>query len=204
MIRVNIWSNDLCLETEETLFSPKNPDAGTIAMLSLVNLKQDDKVMDLGCGYGIVGIAAAKVIGAQNIFMVDIDRKAVETSKKNAIVNGVSDVTILCGNGVAPFKDKDFSLILSNPPYHVDFAVPKAFIESGFRALKVGGRMIMVVKRLDWYKNKLTTIFGGVRVSEIDGYYVLTAEKRNISTIKDKPKKTTKKHEKRMALSKKK
>ena len=62
MIRVNIWNNDLCLETEETLFSPKNPDAGTIAMLSLVDLKQDDKVMDLGCGYGIVGIAAAKVI----------------------------------------------------------------------------------------------------------------------------------------------
>ena len=61
--------------------------------------------------------------------MVDIDRKAVETSKRNATANGVSGITILCGNGVTPFSDEIFSLILSNPPYHVDFAVPKAFMK---------------------------------------------------------------------------
>lgn len=201
MIRVNIWDADLCLETEETLFSPKGPDEGTMAMLSLVNLKQDDKVMDLGCGYGIVGIAVAKVIGDQNVSMVDIDLKAVEISKLNAASNGVPSIKILCGNGVSTFNDLDFSLILSNPPYHVNFSVPKEFIESGFRALKIGGKMVMVVKRLDWYKNKLTSVFGGVKILEIDGYYVLTAEKRNLVNVKIKARKTTKKHEKRMAQS---
>ena len=49
----------------------------------------------------------------------------------------------------------------------------------------------MVTKRLDWYKNKLTAVFGGVRVKEIDGYYVFTAEKRHAvpqNRKKDKPK----------------
>ena len=48
--------------------------------------------------------------------------------------------------------------------------------------------MVMVTKRLDWYKNKLTAIFGGVRVSRVDGYYVLTAEKRT-QTVRPKRKK---------------
>jgi 16S rRNA (guanine1207-N2)-methyltransferase len=128
--------------------------------------------------------------------MVDINEKAVEYARKNAEKNGVPGVTIIQGNGLEPFEDNDFSLILSNPPYHTDFSVPKAFIEKGFRQLRIGGRMIMVVKRLDWYKNKLTTIFGGVRVVEEDGYYILTAEKRGIAASKQKDNKTTKKHEK--------
>lgn len=71
--------------------------------------------------------------------------------------------------------DNDFTLILSNPPYHTDFSVPKHFIEIGFKKLVLGGKLIMVTKRLDWYKNKLTSIFGGVK---INGYYVFIAEKR--------------------------
>ena len=54
----------------------------------------------------------------------------------------------------------------------------KKFIEKGFNRLRVGGRMLMVTKRRDWYLNKLRAIFGGVRVREIDGYFVFVAEKR--------------------------
>ena len=69
-------------------------------------------------------------------------------------------------------------MILSNPPYHTDFAVAKGFIEDGFKKLLVGGKMVMVTKRLDWYRNKLSSVFGGVTVKEKDGYYVFLAEKR--------------------------
>jgi 16S rRNA (guanine1207-N2)-methyltransferase len=57
--------------------------------------------------------------------------------------------------------------------------VAKAFIEDGFKKLVTGGRMVMVTKRLDWYRNKLSSVFGGVTVKEKDGYYVFLAEKRN-------------------------
>lgn len=58
-------------------------------------------------------------------------------------------------------SDKDFTLILSNTPYHNDFSIAKHFIKEGFRRIVIGGKMIMVTKRKDWYKNKFISIFGG-------------------------------------------
>jgi len=78
-------------------------------------------------------------------------------------------------------EESDFTLILSNPPYHADFSVPKHFIEGGFKKLVAGGKLVMVTKRLDWYKNKLISVFGGVKVYEINGYYVFVAEKRTLT-----------------------
>lgn len=202
MIDMEIWNNRIVLCTHESLFSPKHVDKGTMSMLNHVELKPDDKVLDLGCGYGIVGIAIAKVIGDRQVFMVDCSKIAVEISRENAIRNNVPSITVECGYGVSTFKHNDFSLILSNPPYHTDFSIAKSFIENGFKQLKLNGRMVMVVKRLEWYRNKLISVFGGVTVVEDSGYYVLISEKRSFIS-NPKKKKTTKKHLKKINKDKK-
>ena len=166
-------------ETSGKVFSPLHADRGTLAMLSVVDFSPGDKLLDLGCGYGIVGIYAAKFISPQNIVMSDNDKNCIELSKKNAELNNVNDVKIILSTGFENIRDTGFTLILSNPPYHADFSVPKHFIEKGFNRLKIGGKMYMVTKRKDWYKNKLTAIFGGVKINEIDEYFVFCAEKRN-------------------------
>lgn len=170
----------LTLYAQDGMFSPNAPDKGTLAMLSAAEISVGDKLLDLGCGSGIVGIYAAKLIGGENVVMTDSSELAAECAKKNAAVNNVPEISVCCGNGYENVTDRDFTLILSNPPYHTDFSVAKAFIEGGYRRLAFGGKMIMVTKRLDWYKNKLTSVFGGVKVKEIDGYYVFTAEKRRL------------------------
>jgi len=186
MISEIISGIQLNLETASTMFSPLCVDKGTLSMLSVVELSPSDKLLDLGCGYGVVGIYAANVIGAQNVVMSDINKKCISLSKKNAEANSVSGVKIIHSDGFESLDDKDFTLILSNPPYHADFSVPKHFIEKGFNRLMVGGKMYMVTKRKDWYKNKLTAIFGGVKVHEIDGYFVFCAEKRGTQYAKRK------------------
>ena len=168
----------LDLETDPEIFSPAAADKGTLAMLSQVTFSSKDKVLDLGCGCGIVGIYAATVIGADRVVMTDVSPVAVLTAKMNAVRNNVDGIRICHGSCYEDVDDKDFTLILSNPPYHTDCSVAKEFIEGGFKRLVLGGKMVMVTKRLDWYKNKLAAVFGGVRVSEIDGYYVFVAEKR--------------------------
>lgn len=179
MIIEIIDSIELKLHTEEEVFSPKGVDAGTKAMLSYVNLTKEDKVLDLGCGYGIVGIWSAKQICSERVTMCDINPLAIACSKRNAIENGVAEgLTILESDGLNQIQDNDFTVILSNPPYHVDFSVPKHFIEQGYKKLKLGGKMYMVVKRKDWYRNKLISVFGGVTVHEKDGYFIFIAEKR--------------------------
>lgn len=177
-IEEQVQGIDLVLQTNEEVFSPTAVDKGTGAMLSFVEFKEGDKVLDLGCGCGVVGIVAAKQIGAENVVMCDISGNAVKLSKQNAELNGVSAVTIRQSDGLKEISETGFTLILSNPPYHTDFAVAKGFIEDGFKKLAIGGKMVMVTKRLDWYRNKLASVFGGVTVKEKDGYYVFVAEKR--------------------------
>lgn len=178
MFSAEIRGISFVFETEPCLFSPGAVDRGTLAMLSEVEFSENDRVLDLGCGYGAVGIYAAKRIGGANVVMCDISEEAVAAARGNAIRNGVPAVDIRVSDGFDRLPDGEFTLILSNPPYHTDFSVAKRFIEGGFRRLSLGGTMVMVTKRLDWYKNKFTAVFGGVRVAERDGYYVFTAEKR--------------------------
>lgn len=178
---VTIMGERLTLVTRPGLFSPEHVDRGTLAMLSVAGFAPGLQVMDLGCGYGVVGILAAKKCGAENVVMSDIDPEAVDTARANAAANGVDGVMIAVSDGFAQLDEAGFDLILSNPPYQTDFSVAKAFIEKGFNRLKIGGRMLMVTKRRDWYRNKLRAIFGGVRVHEIDGYYVFEAQKRQPS-----------------------
>lgn len=188
MYQALLWNQPLEIETTEGLFSPRGADAGTLSMVSAVELESGQKLLDLGCGAGLVGIAAAKVLGEENVWMADVDPAAVRCAAENAKRNGVENVHLCCGDALDAVDASGFDWILSNPPYHADFSVAKKFIEKGFNRLKLGGKLVMVVKRELWYRNKLTAIFGGVRMQEIGGYFVFTAEKRSERYAPPQPK----------------
>lgn len=171
---------EITVETKVSLFSPNEADRGTLSMLRHVEFASDMKVLDLGCGAGIVSLAACCFgVDPYNIVMTDIDPVASSVSLENMKRNGFDGAVVVTGDGLTNVPGSGFDLILSNPPYHTDFKVAKTFIEKGFNRLKVGGKMYMVTKRKDWYKNKLISIFGGVKIFEDDGYFVFEAQKRN-------------------------
>ena len=179
MYRVDFNGKTITVETEGSLFSPKEADRGTLAMLKHVSFQPEDKVLDLGCGCGIVSLAASAFgVEPGNIVLTDVDPLAVSTSSKHMKANGFDGATFVVGDALSNVPGSDFTLILSNPPYHTDFKVAKTFVEKGFNRLSIGGKMFMVTKRKDWYKNKLIAIFGGVRIYEEDGYFVFEAQKR--------------------------
>ncbi|WP_026476251.1 class I SAM-dependent methyltransferase [Alkaliphilus transvaalensis] len=193
MLNVNIRDVNMKFKTSNEVFSPLNADRGTLAMLSVVEFNDNDKILDLGCGYGIVGIFSAKIVGPTNVVMTDIDSKAVDIARENIILNDVKGIRIYQSDGFSNINEKNFSSILSNPPYHTDFSVAKEFIEKGFNRLVIGGKMYMVTKRKDWYKNKLISIFGGVKIWELDGYNVFMAIKKDSFYANVKPMKQKKK-----------
>lgn len=131
MISTRIKNVNLEFETDSSNFSPNNIDVGTLAMLSVVEFLPDDKILDLGCGYGVVGILAAKLIGGENVLMCDISGSAVNQAKINAELNKVAEAEIRLSDGFQNIPEDGFTMILSNPPYHADFSVPKHFIEGG-------------------------------------------------------------------------
>ena len=169
----------MILDTENEMFSPLRADRGTVCMLEFAEFRAGDKVLDLGCGYGLVGIYAAKIVGEENVVMSDISRREVEVSLANAAKNGVGRIRAFASDGFSEIPPMKFDAILSNPPYHVDFSVPKHFIEKSFYRLHLGGRLYMVTRRKLWYQNRIAAVFGGVRVEEKEGYYIFIAEKRS-------------------------
>ncbi len=187
MIEANIKNIDLVLKTNDNLFSPRYIDPGTLAMLSVVEFMENDKVLDLGCGYGVVGILAAKIIGANNVVMSDNDEEAIKLSKENAILNNVPIINIIHSDGFKNIHDNNFTMILCNPPYHTDFSLPKMFIEKGFNHLCLEGRMYFVTKRKVWYRNRLINVFGGVRVWNKDDYFVFMSIKKMMHYASKQP-----------------
>jgi len=179
VIVANIFGVELRFEIAPGLFSPTGPDRGSLAMLSRIRFEPDDKVLDLGCGYGLVGIYIARRIGAERIWMVDSDPVATEYTSRNLALNGLSGVTVVKSEGFRDLRETKFTKIVCNPPYHVDFSVPKHFIEKGFNRLVVGGSLWMVTRRKTWYANKLRSVFGGVRVRDVDSYFVFEAIKNS-------------------------
>lgn len=187
LLQAEILGQNVTLETQKGLFSPEHIDRGTLAMLSHVNFVSGMRIMDLGCGCGVVGIVAAKIAGEENVFMSDADENAVETARRNAERNGVGGVRLFVSDGFRDVDASGFDLILSNPPYQTDFSVAKGFIEKGFNRLKIGGKLYMVTKRREWYKNKIVSVFGGVEIRETDGYFVFIAQRRSLQYANKSP-----------------
>jgi 16S rRNA (guanine1207-N2)-methyltransferase len=181
VIHANIAGIELQFETAPSLFSPTKVDRGSLAMLSCISFAPNDKVLDLACGYGLIGIYAAKVIGAERVWMSDNNPTAIECTVKNLAVNGVEGVNVVVSDGFREIPEANFTKIVCNPPYHVDFSVPKHFIEKGFNRLVLDGTMYLVTKRKTWYQNKLRSVFGGIRVRELDSYLVFEAVKRSFT-----------------------
>lgn len=73
MIACTINGINFKMHTEMSLFSPNSIDKGTLTMLSKVDFQPGQKILDLGCGYGVIGIYAAHFSGAENVTMVDIN-----------------------------------------------------------------------------------------------------------------------------------
>jgi 16S rRNA (guanine1207-N2)-methyltransferase len=179
LIEATIHGIPLAFETQSGLFSPNGVDPGTLSLLTSVRFSKDEKLLDLGCGYGTIGIYAAKLLGAERVHMIDSDPAAIRCAEHNAQLNGVAGVHVQVSDGFRDFHATGFTKILCNPPYHTDFSVAKHFIEKGFNRLLVGGAMWLVTKRDKWYRNKLIAVFGGTQVTPIHSYFIFEAIKKS-------------------------
>ncbi|MBR4428640.1 MAG: methyltransferase [Clostridia bacterium] len=176
MYSCEIGGRRIDIQSSDGLFSPRHPDRGTLAMLSLARIAPGTRCLDLGCGCGLVGIYLALTLGQENVALCDVDPLAVKAARENLAANGL-DCPVYLSDALDGVPDRAFGAILCNPPYQSDFAVAKKLIEKSFNRLEIGGTLMLVTKRRDWYFNKLKAIFGGAKVTEADGYFVFSARK---------------------------
>jgi 16S rRNA (guanine1207-N2)-methyltransferase len=174
------------------VFSWRGLDPGTAMLLETLGVRASDEVLDVGAGYGIIGLHAAQRVGADRVTLVDIDLLACDSATQTLRANGMEDVEVLAGDGVAAAGDREFSLVVSNPPFHsghtMDAEMVQALIAESYQVLRPRGRLVLVANRFLPYDRSLERVFGSVETLAQDTrYHVLTATKLHQRKARGKP-----------------
>ncbi len=158
------------------VFSRDGLDPGTRLLIESSEISSAARVLDIGCGFGAIGIVAARMASAGQVKLVDTNLLAVECANINLGINSISNAQAEIANGYDQFTTEKFNVILSNPPFHEGRSTADIFIEGAASHLVPGGELRMVVMRPDPYVKGMNKNFKYVqKVCARDGYTVLRA-----------------------------
>jgi 16S rRNA (guanine1207-N2)-methyltransferase len=146
IIKTQLRNRTFQFLTSSSVFSKKRIDLGTRVLIEAMALPFTGSVLDIGCGYGVVGIAAAASNPKLQITMTDVNMRAVRLAKKNIATNRVRNAQVLYGYLYEPVEVMRFECILSNPPVSAGMDVVKAIIEGAPKVLVPGGSFQMVIR----------------------------------------------------------
>jgi 16S rRNA (guanine1207-N2)-methyltransferase len=181
IIRTHLCGRKFEFLTASSVFSTRKIDLGTRLLIETMILPEKGCILDIGCGYGPVGIAAAKLNPSLYLIMTDINLRAVRLAQKNLEINGVPNGEVRRGYLYEPIENEVFNCILSNPPVSAGMETVKAVITQAPKVMAKKASLQMVIRSKIGVKTLPATFedtFGNVKVLDRkSGYRVLMAEK---------------------------
>lgn len=171
-----LCGNELDFATTWGLFNPKSIDVGTDLLLKKIELKGDEDILDIGCGYGPIGVALAKNTTGK-VDMIDKDFVAVEYSQKNADCNLLNNVSCFLSNGLAQIPEgKKYDLIVSNIPAKIGNELLWIIFNDVKAHLKPEGRFVVVTIAglKDYVKRNFKEVFGNYKKLGQGGTYLIS------------------------------
>ena len=167
--------------SDSGVFSKGGIDFGSSLLLKTLIIKEGtNRILDVGCGYGPMGITIAKTNKNTHVDMVDVNLRAISLAIRNALKNGVSNVTIFESNAYENINNM-YDLIVTNPPIRAGKAVVHNIILSGFDHLKEGGSLWCVIQKKQGAESALKVLrekYTNVVIHSKDKlYYIIEAIK---------------------------
>ena len=167
--------------TDAGVFSGRRVDRGSRLLIKTMQIDDGEIVLDLGCGYGAIGIAAAALTPHGKVYLVDPNQRAVDLAKENLELNGIENAEVRAGEACQPVADLIFDVILTNPPIRAGRRVLFGMMEEACQCLREAGRFCLVART----KQGVKTLAGGMarkfaQVEEVakgGGYRVILARK---------------------------
>jgi len=162
------------------LFSPKEVDAGTRLLLEHVEVAAGERLIDLGCGYGALGLPLAREAAPGQALLLDKDFVAVEYARRNAIANGLTQVEARLSNLFSAVPERGFDLIVSNVPAKSGKELYQLMVLDAWERLRPGGRcyLVFISHLRPFFQRMLATGFTRVdKLKQGADYSVLLAER---------------------------
>ena len=177
-LRVDLLGEKMTFLTDAGVFSKKMVDFGSQLLLKCLEVNQGETVLDVGCGYGPLGLSLAKAYGVQAT-MVDINNRALDLARQNAERNKV-EATIFQSN-IYEQVEGTFDHVISNPPIRAGKQVVHEIIEKSKDFLATDGDLTIVIQKKQGApsaKSKMEDVFGNCEIVKKDkGYYILRSVK---------------------------
>lgn len=139
-----VWGQRLELQSGSGVFAQGRLDVGTAVLFRELEPPVQGQFLDLGCGYGVIGLAIAKAVPLANVTMVDVNERAVLLANENARALGVSSRAVACTPAQVP-SDATYDEIWSNPPIRIGKEALHELLLQWLPRLTPAGRAVLVV-----------------------------------------------------------
>ncbi len=161
------------LRTRPGVFSHRELDLGARSLIKAMAVSPNMRVLDLGCGSGAVGVAAALRAEGVRVDAIDSNPRAVESTAWAAERNAAPALTARLDCDGTTVPPASYDLVLANPPYYSHFRIARLFTDIAKRALAPGGTLLVVTKQAPWYEEHLPANFADVQAEQVGNYVVV-------------------------------
>jgi 16S rRNA (guanine1207-N2)-methyltransferase len=181
-LNFTLREQSLQFKTDNGVFSKGEVDFGSRLLIETFKFpKSNGDFLDVGCGYGPIGLSLAKGDSSRTVHMVDVNERALNLAKENAQLNQIHNVAIYESSCLDRVAKNDFIAILTNPPIRAGKKIVHTILEDSFNHLQAGGELWVVIQKKQGAPSAielLKGIFAEVEVVEKKkGYFIIKATK---------------------------
>lgn len=178
----NLRNLSFRFKTDNGVFSKKEVDFGSRLLIEVFEpSEKSGKILDVGCGYGPIGLSLAKSFPEATVHMIDVNERALSLSQENAVLNRIDNIQIYQSDRLLSVSESGFSDIVTNPPIRAGKQVVHEIFEQSFHHLKTNGSLWVVIQKKQGGPSalaKLEELFGEVEtVDKSKGYFIYKAKK---------------------------
>ena len=177
VLDVELLGSKFNLHTRWGVFSPRSIDDGTVLLMKYISADENDVCLDLGCGYGPIGLALARHCSKGQVHMVDKDFVAVELANYNAKNNGITNAKAYLSDAFTHVPNEiRFDQIISNIPAKVGREQLSVILYDAYDALETGGKITVVTINglKDFIKTNFKFVFGNYKKIKQGQKYIIS------------------------------
>ncbi|MGZ0051228.1 class I SAM-dependent methyltransferase [Brevibacillus gelatini] len=167
--------------TDAGVFSRDRIDFGSVLLIENMEMDRHARVLDVGCGYGPIGLTAAMLADQGRVTMIDVNERAVDLARRNAERNGIKNVEVRVSDVYSAVQGEKYDVILTNPPIRAGKEIVHRIFTEGHGLLVEGGELWVVIQKKQGAPSALKKLQETYReVIEVDrekGYCIFRAIK---------------------------